>query len=474
MVDPAPAELEGADDLDAAGVLAEAARMVGVRRAAEVHELRLAAQWAVLHGSDPRDDPTASPLERLVPFGGDGTPLVRDLSPGELALVRQVGWMTARAAIADVLDLEHRLPRVWAVVRSLRAEAWVARKVAVLSRQLALEDVGLVDAAVARAIAGESPSRVFELTRAKVIEADPEAHAHRVAVEQARRHVTLSATDEVGLRHVIARVEAGDAVYVDAMVERVADILREQLHAAGVPVREQPTHDQLRSQAFGWLGRPAEVLRLLLEHAEGRPEGPEDDQADREADAGAAPSRTTALPADLLAALRSIDPTRLRPRACVYVHVTADGLADAARAVARVEESGPVLASRLADLLGHSQVELMPVVNLAEEVRATAYEHAEGLKERVWLRSGGDRFPWSASTTRRVDYDHPQPWTRGGPPGQTGTHNSQPLIRRHHRWKTHARARVWQLDPVTYLWRTPHGRYVLVGPDGSIPVDLDR
>ncbi|WP_181313084.1 HNH endonuclease signature motif containing protein [Nocardioides campestrisoli] len=462
MVTPsAPASMlspERVDELDAAGVLAESVRVLKERRAAEVAELRLAGHWAVLNSTDPRTDPTASPAERLVPFGGEGTPWVRDLCPGELALVRQVGWATARAAIADVLDRQHRLPRVWAVVEALEAEVWVARKVAVLSRSLARRDVGVVDAAVARAIAGEAPSRVLELARAKVIEADPEAHAHRVALERGRRHVTLSRTDEVGLRHVIARVEAGDAVYVDATVHRVAEILRARLHEARVPVHEQPTDDVLRSEAFGWLARPAELLRLLLEHAE---------QDDEPVDT----SRTTAFPADLLAALRTIDPSRLRPRARLYLHVTATGLADADRAVARLEEHGPLLVAQLRGLLRHAQVELKPVVNLAEDVRVTAYEHPESMRERVWLRAGGERFPWSGTSSRHVDLDHVRPWSRGGPPGQTGTHNSHPLLRRHHRWKTHTRSQVWQVGRARWLWRSPHGRYVLVGPAGTTPVE---
>src|SRR5690606_37679749 len=160
------------------------------------------AQWGLLHASDPRNDPAASPYDVLVQVGGEGTPWVRDLCVGDLALARRVGWMTARAAMADVLDLQHRLPRVWALVVDLEAEAWVARKVAVLSRGLGIDTVGVVDAAVARAIAGESPSRVIELAKGKVIEADPAAHAHRVAVEKARRHVTTSQTDEAGLRCV--------------------------------------------------------------------------------------------------------------------------------------------------------------------------------------------------------------------------------------------------------------------------------
>ncbi|GGD22423.1 hypothetical protein [Nocardioides daphniae] len=459
----APLEaVEGAPEVArAAEVLAQLVDALDFRRAAEVRDLELVAQWALLHGSDPLDDPTASPFDRLIEVGGEGTPLVRDLRLGDLAAVRQVGWMTARAAMADVLDLQRRLPRTWALVRSLDAEPWVARKVAVISRSLGVDTVGVVDAAVSRAIVGESPSRVIEIARAKVIEADPVAHAHRVAVEKARRYVTTSRTDEAGLRCVIARVQAGDAVWVDAMVQRVAEILRGRLDDAGVPAAEQPSADVLRSEAFGWLARPAELLELLLADGLERT----DEVAEPAEDL--ATSRTTAFPRHLLDALRSIDPTR-RPSSCLYVHVTDKALADPARSVARVEDHGPVAASQLVDLLRHAHVTVKPVIDLREAVRVTAYEHPESLRERIWLLAGGDRAPWSTgSSGRRVDFDHPEPWVAHGPPDQTGTHNSQPLNRRHHRWKTHAGVEVVQLGPGTYWWRTRHGECFVVDPTGT-------
>ena len=101
----------------------------------------------------------------MVTPGGDGTPSVREYAIPELAMARETHAVTARALIADALDLMHRLPRTWAVVAAGGCEPWVARKVAVISRGLLLDDVGLVDGAVARAIAGHAPSTVLELAR---------------------------------------------------------------------------------------------------------------------------------------------------------------------------------------------------------------------------------------------------------------------------------------------------------------------
>ncbi|WP_164519667.1 hypothetical protein, partial [Nocardioides ferulae] len=53
----------------------------------------------------------------------------------------------------------------------------------------------------------------------------PEAHTQRRERARHERYVKLSQTDEHGFRHIIAKVTAGDAVWFDALVDRVADIL---------------------------------------------------------------------------------------------------------------------------------------------------------------------------------------------------------------------------------------------------------
>ena len=93
---------------------------------------------------------------------------------------------------------------------------------------------------------------MLAVAEAKIIEADPALHDERVEAERRRRYVSSGQTDEFGLRTVIARVEAGDAVSVDATVARVADIL--------TPRHPDATADEVRSIAFGWLARPAELL----------------------------------------------------------------------------------------------------------------------------------------------------------------------------------------------------------------------
>ena len=175
-------------DLDAAGLLARASEAVQVRRRAEVDDLEVLAQWAAVHSSDPTEGPDGAAARRLgnvlVQVGGDGTPGVQDFCLGEIALARGTGVMSSRNALADVLDLQHRLPLTWAVCLRGECEVWVARRIAKLARHLDADTVGLVDSALSRMIATESAGRVLEVAEAKVIEADPALHEEKTEAER--------------------------------------------------------------------------------------------------------------------------------------------------------------------------------------------------------------------------------------------------------------------------------------------------
>lgn len=364
----------GLDDLSARDLLDVASTRRRARRLAEVDEMLVAAQWAVLHGQPQDDrDPMTHP-------GGDGTPDIREYCLAELAMAHETHHLTARSLIADTLDLIHRLPRTWAIVQAGDCEPWVARRVAVMTRPLLADTVGLVDRAVARAIAGHAPTTVFAIARAKIIEADPETHAAERERIRHERYVRLSRADEYGYRHLIARVTAGDATWIDAMTDRVADILT-RTHG------HDHNHDELRSLALGWLARPVDLLKLLLEHTQ--PESPTD--SDEEGRPAWAPahladtvSQLCALPARTLASLRG--------RGHLYVHVTDQALRTRT-GIARVEGLGPLDVTQLADLLGHADITVQPVLDLRDRRRTDAYEHPEATKDHVWTQTGGDVFP---------------------------------------------------------------------------------
>ena len=446
-------------ELSPEALLGLAERSVVARRATEVEDLLIVAAWARVHSTDPRRDPQtgrrAWAEDRLVHPGGEGTPGVREFSIPELAAAREVSATACERDLADVLDLLYRLPKVWERTRELACPVWLARKVARLSRQLTAEQADIVDAAVAEAIAGEAPGRVLEICEAKVIEADPATHAARVETQRRRRYVGLSRTDEFGLRHLIARLSAGDAVWVDAMVDRVADLIIDQ--------HPQARRDELRSIALGWLARPAEVVQLLLQG-----------QVTSGGDV-AEVSRATAFPADLLATLAAAKPERFRPRVDLFVHLSDLALTGLTPPVARVEGVGPLLAD--SQLFAGCRVRATPVIDLNDRVAVDCYEHPTALAERIRLGFPGDYFPYASAVPGLngvCDLDHPTPYDADGPPGQTGTHNSGPLGRRHHRWKTHAGFTSRQCGRTRYVWRTPRGRHYLVDHRGTRRIDQQQ
>ncbi|WP_107705491.1 hypothetical protein [Nocardioides allogilvus] len=461
---PGPVPGAGLDVCDADVTLSLAESSTRARRFAEVEDLLVVAHWADLHSDPPAHDPDlpAHAREKMVQPGGDGTPSLREYAVAELAFARQTHHATTRAAIADILDLRHRLPLTFAVVMALECEPWVARKVAVISRHLDAVAVGIVDRAVAVAIAGDAPAVMLDLARAKTIEADPQHEQDRLEFEARHRYVALSRADESGLRNVIARVTAGEAVWIDATVDRVADILA-TTHG------HDHNRDELRAMAFGWLARPADLLQLLLDHTEPETDGPEITADSRPVWAPAHLEQTLAG----LAALSCRQLASLRPKAVVHVHLT-DSALQSGSGLARIEELGPTLVQHLADLLGHADISLQPVRDLNGRIRINDYEHPDRLKDHTWHLSGGDVFPHAPPGARlRVDYDHPTPYDKHGPPGQTGTHNSGPLRRTHHRWKTFGGYQCRQAGPGRYLWRTPRGRYYLRDHTGTRRLDPD-
>ncbi len=432
---PEPTSFLAVEDLDAAETLAAAESAVRDRRAIEVRELELALHWADLHADDPREGgrPVPPGGPRSVQVGGAGTPMVQDLALCELAVARGQNALATRALVADGLDLRHRLPELYAALREGRCDLWVARKVASMTRKLDPTAAGVVDIAVTEAV-DEAPGRVLSVAEAKVIEADTDAARAEREDRRRRRYVAVTPTDELGLRTVIAPVVPADAVWLDAVVDRVADALDARRDL--VPdLPEDCTRDELRSVALGWLAHPEDVVALLA--GEDEPRGHSND------------------------------------RAIVHVHLheaTFDSTGGAG-GVARVEEIGPLLLDELTQLLGHARITLAPVIDLTTSISVNAYEHPEAVKDRTRLRTVGDVFPHAQTISRKTDMDHPEPYDAHGPPGQTGDHNAAPLGRRHHRAKTHLTYRGKQLGLARYLWRSPHGLQRLVDSTGTHELD---
>jgi hypothetical protein len=104
----------GLADLDPAATLTAAAQARAAADRAEVRLLEVAAHWADLHDQlDPADQGVSLPgMERLVRFGGEGTPPVAEFAPAELGATLAISAYAAGRLIGAALDLRHRLPQL--------------------------------------------------------------------------------------------------------------------------------------------------------------------------------------------------------------------------------------------------------------------------------------------------------------------------------------------------------------------------
>ena len=180
------------------------------------------------------------------------------------------------------------------------------------------------------------------------------------------------------------------------------------------------------------------------------------------------------------------DPARARPRAIVYIHLSEAALS-AGRGIARVEDIGPVLLTRLRDLVGETtQILLKPVIDLNDvPPPVDSYEIPDIIREHLRLRQPVDVFPYAAGGTRRMDLDHTLsyvPPEQGGPPGQTGVEKARtvgplPPPGDNPRWLAGPATRTRHLDmAITGATDLPgqHQRHPPARPLELRPTDLAR
>jgi Domain of unknown function (DUF222) len=486
-------------ELDAGQTLAAAEANEHTLITAENRRLHIAAHWADLHPGDAVVQSRLPGTEHAVRLGGEGTPTVADFAAAELGCVLRMSDGSACRLIGDALDLRHRLRSIWAAAEAGQVPAYQARRIATATRHLTVEQAAMVDAQLAPSLGAVSWGRLQTLLEAAIIQADRVGADQQAAAAAQDRFVRLGRTSEYGLKLIIARAAAGDAIWFKATIDRIADILARQGDADPVELR--------RSKALGILAQPAEALQLLYQHQnddwDGAPEPADPEQeptededeihlgaARQEAEATAVPDTpgTTAmvegqrpvsetagdLHQSLQLAAPPLDPERARPRAVVYVHLSEEAVA-AGTGVARVEDVGPVLLGRLRTLLGERcRISVKPVIDLpAGHTPVDCYEIPARLREQLQLRHPADVFPYAAGVSRRMDQDHTIPYRspdEGGPPGQTRIGNLGPHLRRTHRHKTHGGWQVRQPEPGTWLWRSPHRRIYLVNATGTHPL----
>lgn len=435
--------VDGSRDAVAERLLERAEKTVVTARKAGRDRLYVAAEWARLHQHQPgvfgkldetRVNGIPLPAHRWTEIGATKLP-VYEYAAAELAVSLQIHPLAAHRLMGDAVDLQARLPHTWAAVTQLRVDDWVARKIVSKTRDLTDDLARVVDAQIADHLGVLPPARLFAVVDARVIEADTKAADEKAAKARTEHGVWPtrpdSRQDSVAVADTAGLFIRGDAAAIHRFtgtIEQVATILAEQI--------TDETIGELRARAVGILADPEGAVEFL---------------------AGRDPARG---------------------RTTLYVHTTLDqltGLDNAAGGVARVEDLGPFTRAQLIRLLGHEHITVRPVLDLADQVPADAYEVPASMAEMLHLIKPADVFPHAQSLARGLDHDHTVPYgdpKDGAPPGQTRIDNLGKMTRRHHRVKTHAPGWVLtQLPGNRYLWATPHGRYRMTDSAGTHLVD---
>ncbi|MFT4108492.1 MAG: hypothetical protein QM633_02635 [Propionicimonas sp.] len=414
-----------------AALVGESAMQVVKARA--ILELALEAGWSPADRFDLNG-------RRAVRLGADGTALVDEALPLEVAALAGMSVTAAIWLIRDVVNLNSRHPAVWAAVLEGRVPLWRAQQLSGIAEGFDLDrdECLRVDARIAACVGVVGWPRVVNRFRASIIQVAPGKVAARAERARSGRHVHSGVSaDDPAVGWMSALADAGDIQAVEHLLGLVTRTLIE--HGDTDPA------EVVRSKALGRLADPEGVLALLDGVENSLQEAPTNQKRSRR---------------------------RHAPTAQVYIHLNPDMLTKGGPA--RVEGVGPVMVDQLAHLVGHHQIRLTPVVQVGgAEQPVDAYEIPEPMREQVWGRDRYEMFPWSAREARHCDLDHTIPYT-GGMPGQTRPSNLGPLSRRAHRAKTHCGWQLEQPRPGVFLWTSPWGHRYQVGPGGTRRLPRDR
>ena len=377
--------------------------------------------------------------DRRSRLAGEGTPQVAEYAVVELAAALGVSYVTGVSLVADVLELRHRLPRLWALVHEGRVQVWRARAVVGLTPRLERATVDFVDRhATILATQGRLDlTRVRRLVDSALAVCEPETVAGLEEAASSRRGVWFEHSDTVAHTDLGAPlVTSTMRAVLDGMDALQLDETLSELAVQARKLGDTSPLDQRRADALGLLAHPQRALDLFA-----------GDVSALEKTGG--------------------------PAATLYVHVDVDDLE--AGTGGTVERLGAGSLHLIEDWLRRvGSVRVRPVLDLARgsSIADSVDRHdpPAWMRELVVLRDQTCVFPGCSVDARRCDLDHLTPYRDPddpddpGPPGQTSPANLAPLCRRHHRAKTHGRWTYRVTAPATYTWTSPLGHTYLREP----------
>ncbi|MBE7324933.1 HNH endonuclease [Nocardioides sp. Y6] len=426
-------------DLTAAELLGAARREEAASRRAEANLLAVAYEWAVAHPAD-EDGWNAATFHHPLgdePISGDGTPLVAEFCIPELGAALGVSTDAAKKLIGQAIEMVHRLPRVWKRVQSGLVPVWRAKQVAEATIHcdpaLTPEAMAWIDAQVAPFLEKIGRAQMERIVAQAIELYGLAAQEQPLDADNDGRfvHIHTPVGPFAGAMRIEAEVSNADGHDLAQALAAGAAALKAGGSTASLDVR--------RSMALGELARQQTSLDLVGADAD-----PEQDSAEAAA--------------------------RKARRVDLHLHFTAEVQPDGTTGINPIGllENGQKLAllSQVRSWVRgtHTEVRILPVIDLNEQITTNRYEPTERLRRQVLLRDRTCVFPWCTRPARSCDLDHVEPFDHdaggeGRPqPGPTGTDNLAALCRSHHRLKTHTGWRLTSPASGVFEWTSPHGQ----------------
>ncbi|MFT3860186.1 DUF222 domain-containing protein [Micropruina sp.] len=402
------------------GTAAERLRQAAdLRRRADAEELRALADLAAEHSWSTTDEYDVIGGERAVRIGADGSRLIGEFLPMEVAAIKKISVAAATWLIRDVINLEARHPGLWRAVRAGDLEPYKAFTIARLAAgyELSQAQTLAIDEKLATKVGRIGWQRFLRLTRGLIGQVASDAIEAAAKKARESRFVRSAPTDEAVVSELWARLDTTDAQQLEATVQALA----KKLGDAG----DTDELDLRRAKALGILATPGRAQALLSGSGD----------------------------------------QRYLPRTKAYLHLT-PGMLTGEAPVARSETLGPITKNMLGELFGTHRITVTPVLHLDGEHAVDSYEIPDRIREAVVVRDVCEVFPYSSRTARNLDLDHTQPYVPGAG-SQTAPDNLGPLTRRVHRAKTAGRWRLKQPRAGTFWWKSPRGNEYRVSPSGT-------
>src|SRR3954447_15281805 len=250
----------GISTLDATAVLAAARAARKAENTAATDVLAQAVEWARLHEVTDLDDAATwwagRGVDTGIPIAGEGAPLIGEFSVAEFATALGMTAESGRNLLAQAIELAHRLPRVWARVRSGQLAPWRARRIAEQTLCLSPQAAAFVDQQVAPFAHKIGPAQTERLVEEAIARFMPEFAAERRDRAADQRHFTIDhqQVSFAGTSRVEGELDLADALDLDAAITAGAA----QLAALG----NEESLDVRRSLAAGMLARGQQALDL--------------------------------------------------------------------------------------------------------------------------------------------------------------------------------------------------------------------